>query len=90
MYKILINDGIHPKGAQMLIDAGFKVDNFNIPQENLMEKLPSYDVICVRSATTVRADLIKSCPKLKIIGRFKYNSQSKIGFVFLVSVSSFE
>lgn len=69
MYKILINDGIHPKGAQMLIDAGFEVDNFNIPQENLTEKLPNYDVICVRSATTVREDLIKSCPNLKIIGR---------------------
>lgn len=69
MYKILINDGIHPKGVEMLETAGFKVDNFNIPQGELMEKLGSYDVICVRSATKVREDLIKNSPNLKIIGR---------------------
>ncbi len=69
MYKVLINDGIHPKGEQMLKDAGFHVDNFNIPKDELMQKLPDYDVICVRSATKVRKDLIDNCPNLKIIGR---------------------
>jgi len=69
MKKILINDGIHPVGLQKLQDAGFEVDNINIPQDELAEKLPQYAAICVRSATKVREDLIEKCPQLKVIGR---------------------
>lgn len=69
MAKILINDGIHPSGAQLLIDAGHTVHQDKIEQGDLPEKLPAYDGICVRSATKVRADLIDLCPNLKFIGR---------------------
>lgn len=69
MAKILINDGMNPAGIEMLRNAGHEVDTTNIPQEELASKLPSYDVICVRSATIVRAELIDQCPNLKIIGR---------------------
>lgn len=69
MAKILVNDGMHAAGIKMLIDAGHSVDTTNIPQHELMEKLVSYDAICVRSATKVRTELIDNCPKLKIIGR---------------------
>ncbi|MCL4120707.1 UNVERIFIED_CONTAM: hypothetical protein GTU68_062360 [Idotea baltica] len=34
-----------------------------------MNDLPSYDAICVRSATKVRTDLIDACPNLKAICR---------------------
>jgi len=30
--KILINDGIAPEGEAILVNAGFEVDNFHIPQ----------------------------------------------------------
>ena len=69
MPKILINDGIHPSGLKKLEEAGFEVDNVKIPQDDLIERLPSYDAICVRSATTVRQALIDKCPNLKVIGR---------------------
>lgn len=69
MARILINDGMHPSGIQKLRDAGHTVDTENIPQADLMEKLPAYDAICVRSATKVRAELIDNCPNLKVIGR---------------------
>jgi D-3-phosphoglycerate dehydrogenase len=69
MAKILINDGIHPSGRQKLIDAGHEVQDTKIAQEDLIAQLPSFDAICVRSATKVREDLISSCPNLKIIGR---------------------
>ena len=69
MAKILVNDGMHQAGIDMLIDARHQVDTNNIPQGELMEKLVGYDAICVRSATRVRADLIDNCPNLKIIGR---------------------
>ena len=69
MMKILVNDGIHPKGEQLLQEAGFEVDMNSIPQEELKNKLNEYDAILVRSATKVRADLIDACPNLKLIGR---------------------
>src|SRR5690606_10062169 len=67
--KILANDGIDNQGKLMLENAGFQVDTTHIPQEELINKLQSYDVITVRSATKVRKELIDACPNLKIIAR---------------------
>lgn len=67
--KILANDGIDPDGKTLLEEAEYQVDTEKIAQEDLMEVLPAYDVIIVRSATKVRKDLIDACPNLKIIAR---------------------
>ncbi len=69
MAKILVNDGIHPTGEKMLIEAGHEVSTTNIPKEDLPQQLNQYDAICVRSATKVRTDLIDLCPNLKVIAR---------------------
>lgn len=69
MKKILANDGIDLTGQQMLEKAGFQVDTVNIPQNQLVARLPEYDAIIVRSATQVRKDLIDQCPNLKVIAR---------------------
>ncbi len=69
MAKVLVNDGIHPDGQKMMEEAGFTVNTTKIPQEELAEKLPEYDAICVRSATKVRQALIDLCPNLKVIAR---------------------
>lgn len=69
MIKVLVNDGVHPDGKAMLEKAGFEVHSDHIPQAQLPEKLNAYDVICVRSATKVRKELIDQCPNLKIIAR---------------------
>ncbi len=69
MIRILANDGIHPDGRAMLEAAGFQVDAEKVPQEELAQVLPRYDVLIVRSATKVRRDLIDACPNLKIIAR---------------------
>ena len=69
MAKILINDGIHPDGQKMMEEAGHTVTTTKIPQEELAQKLPEYDAICVRSATKVRKELIDLCPNLKAIAR---------------------
>ncbi len=39
MKKILVNDGIHPRGKELLEQAGFEVDTNTIPQDELMSKL---------------------------------------------------
>ena len=69
MARILANDGLHPAGKKMLEDAGHEVVTDKIAQEDLMSQLNSFDSIIVRSATTVRADLIDAASNLKVIAR---------------------
>ena len=69
MAKILVNDGIHPDGKKVLEEAGFEVNTDRVEQEDLLNKLPEYDGIVVRSATKVRQELIDACPNLKVIAR---------------------
>ena len=67
--KILINDGLHAAGIALLEKAGHQVDTNTISQDDLLNKLNEYDVILVRSATTVRKVLMDAAPNLKLIGR---------------------
>jgi len=69
--KVLANDGISQSGINELENAGFAVSTTTVAQEQLINYINENDinVILVRSATTVRKDLIDSCPGLKIIGR---------------------
>jgi len=69
--KILANDGISPSGVQKLEANGFEVITDNVPQDKLVDYINSNDVVAllVRSATTVRKELIDACPGLKFIGR---------------------
>jgi D-3-phosphoglycerate dehydrogenase / 2-oxoglutarate reductase len=71
MKKILANDGIDKSGQVLLEKAGFTVITEKVPQENLAEEinLRNYEVVLVRSATTVRKEVIDACPGLKLIGR---------------------
>lgn len=67
--KILINDGLHKAGIELLEKAGYTVDTNRIAQTDLVGKLNEYDAIIVRSATQVRTELIEASPNLKVIGR---------------------
>lgn len=69
--KILANDGISQSGIDDLTTAGFKVLTTTVAQEQLEKFINSENIVAllVRSATTVRQDLIDACPGLKIIGR---------------------
>jgi len=69
--KILANDGISNKGKELLTAAGFIVITEKVKQEELAEALndQGIEMILVRSATTVRKEVIDACPNLKLIGR---------------------
>lgn len=69
--KILANDGISKKGAELLTQNGFEVIDEKIPQDELVSYLNqnSIDAIIVRSSTEVRQELIEDVPSLKLIGR---------------------
>jgi D-3-phosphoglycerate dehydrogenase len=69
--KILANDGISPSGKQALTAAGFEVITEKVAQENLADEINKQGIVgvLVRSATTVRKEVIDACPGLKLIGR---------------------
>jgi D-3-phosphoglycerate dehydrogenase len=69
--NILANDGISDSGIIALQKFGFSILTTNVAQEQLVEYINhnSIDGLLVRSATTVRKDLIDACPNLKLIGR---------------------
>ena len=70
--KILANDGISQTGIDDLTQNGFEVITVNVSQKQLVDYINknAVDVLLVRSATTVRKELIDACPNLKIIARF--------------------
>ncbi|ANW95761.1 3-phosphoglycerate dehydrogenase [Wenyingzhuangia fucanilytica] len=69
--KVLANDGLAQSGVDALEKAGFEVILNTVAQDQLENYINenNVDVILVRSATTVRQELIDACPSLKIIGR---------------------
>ena len=71
MINILANDGISQSGKIALENAGFSISTITVAQEQLIKHIQSKNitVLLVRSATTVRKDLIDQCPSIKIIGR---------------------
>ena len=69
--KVLANDGISKSGIEALEKGGFEVITTTVAQEQLANYIneKQISVLLVRSATTVRKDLIDACPSIKIIGR---------------------
>ena len=69
--RILANDGISDLGKSLLEKAGFTVITEKVEQENLASAVNAQgiEMILVRSATTVRKEVIDACTGLKLIGR---------------------
>ena len=71
MINVLANDGISKSGKDSLEKDGFNVSTVTVAQNQLISYVnkENISVLLVRSATTVRKDLIDQCPGLKVIGR---------------------
>ncbi len=69
--KILANDGISDLGKKLLEEAGYTVITEKVEQNDLISAVNSQNIemILVRSATTVRKEVVDACPNLKLIGR---------------------
>jgi D-3-phosphoglycerate dehydrogenase len=69
--RILANDGISTIGINKLKSAGYKVDLDKVTQNDLINVINynNVEIVLVRSATTVRKEVIDHCPNLKLIGR---------------------
>ena len=69
--KILANDGISDLGKSLIAAAGHEISTAKVAQEELAKTIneQGFDAVLVRSATTVRKEVIDACPGLKLIGR---------------------
>ena len=69
MYNILAADGIAGEGIELL-KKDFNVEvRDKLSHEELLEIIPNFDGLIVRSASKVTADVLNRAEKLKIIGR---------------------
>jgi D-3-phosphoglycerate dehydrogenase len=68
--KVLISDPIFDEGVKLLEQKGYQVTRaWDLPKTELPRIIGEYDVLIVRSATKVNADLIVKGKNLKVIGR---------------------
>jgi len=69
-FKILICDKIADEGIKIMEEKGYEITKaWDMPKTKLPEIVGEYDVLIVRSATKVKADLMANAKKLRVIGR---------------------
>src|SRR5262245_44303848 len=69
MDRILVTEKIAPEGLAALA-ANAQVDvRLDLDRALLLEILPAYDALVVRSATKVTAEVIEAGERLRVIGR---------------------
>jgi D-3-phosphoglycerate dehydrogenase / 2-oxoglutarate reductase len=68
--RIIVTERIADEGVNYLRDSGFDVDiRYGISSAELLEIIPNYDAIIVRSVTKVNKELIEKGANLKVAGR---------------------
>ncbi|MDR1358318.1 MAG: phosphoglycerate dehydrogenase, partial [Coriobacteriales bacterium] len=68
--RVLIAEKLAPSGIKLLEEAGLAVDvKLGMSPEELVEVIPSYDALIVRSATKATREVIEAGTSLRIIGR---------------------
>jgi D-3-phosphoglycerate dehydrogenase len=71
MFRILISDKLGQAGLELLSqmdDVQYDV-KLGLDKQALLEAIPSYDALIIRSGTQVDADLLAAAASLKVIGR---------------------
>ena len=70
MKKVLITDSVDEKCSEILSSAGFEVEyQTNLSREDLLNIIPAFNVLIVRSSTQVDAELISKMGNMELIGR---------------------
>lgn len=68
--NILVSDTLSPRGIEVLERAGFSVAvKTKLSKEELLQEIPNYEALIVRSATKVTKEVIEAGGRLRIIGR---------------------
>jgi D-3-phosphoglycerate dehydrogenase len=72
MPRVLVSDALSPTAVQIFQDRGVEVDylpDLGKDKDRLLELIPAYDGLAIRSATKVTEKLITAASNLKVIGR---------------------
>src|SRR3954462_4369086 len=70
MAKILISDSLDPSGLSLFREAGAEVHLLTAEEKpRILEIVPDFDALVVRSATTVTAEMLQAGRRLKVVGR---------------------
>lgn len=68
--KILAKEKLSPEGIKYLEDLGFEVDlGYDWSADELLERIPAYHGLVIRSATKVTAEVLQAGAKLQVVGR---------------------
>ncbi len=68
--RIIVTEKIADESIEFLRDKGFEVDEkLGYTQEDIVQMMPPYDAIIVRSVTQVNEELLANAPNLKVVGR---------------------
>ncbi|ACJ74845.1 D-3-phosphoglycerate dehydrogenase [Thermosipho africanus Ob7] len=67
--RIHVNDPLDKSAMERLKNSGYNVTSEHLEKEELIKEIPNIDVLVVRSATKVTADIIEAGKNLKIIAR---------------------
>ncbi len=79
-YKVLITDGLAKEGIAILESAGLVVDNKKLTATELLEQIPPFDALIVRSRTKVTEEVIDAAENLKVVGRAGVGLDNIYGF----------
>ena len=71
MIKVLATDGMAPAGVEVFAETeGIEIDvRKGVSAEELLQLIPEYDGLIIRSATQVTAEVVQAGTKLKAVGR---------------------
>ncbi|KAA0008163.1 MAG: phosphoglycerate dehydrogenase, partial [Thermoplasmata archaeon] len=69
--KVLVTDKLADEAIKMLKDNNFEVKYEELDHDSLLNEIPEYDALIVRSRTKVTADIVEkgASGNLKVIGR---------------------
>ena len=68
--KVLISDKLDPLAVEIFEKNGCDVDfKPGLSAEELLEIIPNYDGLAIRSATTVTPEVFEAAKNLKVVGR---------------------
>ncbi len=68
--RVLVSDSLSERGIEILKKAGLKVDiKTGLSPDELIQTIPDYDGLVIRSGTKVTRDVVAAAKNLKVIGR---------------------
>ena len=70
--RVLVSDALSETAVQIFRDRGIDVDfepALGRDRDALMERIPAFDGLAIRSATKVTAKLLEAAPRLRVVGR---------------------